>query len=254
MYIHFLGTGAAEGIPAINCRCAHCVRARTQGGKLIRERNAILFSLQDYELLVDTPPHIGELLARHGVEHIDGIFLTHEHYDHVNGIVDFAYWGERVDLLVEQGLHQRLKRQGLLAGLKQVGFHLVCRQGVAVRFDGFFITPFAVLHGVPCFGLAIYYEDFKVIYLSDSSVELTHQARCLIRGADLLIANTPFFDRSGNEHLNVLDALHLKDDLGVKRLILTHINHHNRPHDELEAYVEEFENVQVAYDGMLVKV
>ena len=42
--------------------------------------------------------------------------------------------------------------------------------------------------------------------------------------------------------------------MGVKRLVLTHINHHNKPYDELEAYVAEFEGVTVAYDGMAIEV
>ncbi|NOZ28247.1 MAG: MBL fold metallo-hydrolase [Chloroflexi bacterium] len=254
MYIRFLGTGAAEGIPAINCRCEHCTRARTRGGKLARERSAVLFSLPDYELLVDTPPHIGDLLAKHGVERIDGIFLTHEHYDHASGLADFAYWSDRVDLLVEKDLYRRLEHQGLLSGLKKVGFHVVCRQGVAIRFDGFFLTPFAVLHSVPCFGLVIYHEGRKIVHAADSSGQLTNYARRLIRGADLLIASTPFFESDGNHHLDVLGALRWKEELGIRNLILTHINHHNLPHDELVAYVGEYEDVSIAYDGMLIKI
>ncbi len=254
MRIRFLGTGAAEGIPAINCRCDHCLRARTLGGKLMRERSATLFSLPDYELLVDAPPNIRALLEKNGVDHVDGVFLTHEHYDHVSGLVEFAYWGAKIDLLVEKGLYKRLQHQGVMAGLNRVAFHLVCRQGVAMRFDGFFMTPFAVRHPVPCFGLAIYTKNLKVIYTADSSADLTNYARCLIRDADLLIVNTPFFDGGGGDHLNVLEALRWKDALGAKRLVLTHINHHNRPYDELVEYVKDFEGVQVAYDGLEIEL
>lgn len=254
MHIRFLGTGGAEGIPAVNCKCNHCIRARTQGGKLVRERSAILFSLPDYELLVDTPPNIPELLEKNGVKHIDGIFLTHEHYDHASGFVEFVYWGGRVDLLAEKGLYKRLQQQGMPAELGDVAFHLACRQGVALRFDDFFMTPFAVRHSVPCFGLAIYCEGLKVVYAADSSAELTNYARCLIQDADLLIVNTPFFDKVGSDHLNVLEALRWKDELGIRELVLTHINHHNRPHDELEAYVGSFENVRAAYDGLMIEL
>ena len=119
-----------------------------------------------------------------------------------------------------------------------------------MRFDGFFLTPFAVRHTVPCFGLAIYAEGLKVVYAADSNAELTNYARCLIQGADLLIVNTPFFDKGGNDHLNVLEAIRLKEELGINELILTHINHYNLPHDELEARVKPYGNVIVAYDGM----
>ncbi len=254
MRIRFLGTGGAEGIPAINCQCDHCSRARAHGGKLVRKRSSILFSLPDYELLVDTPPDIRELLGVNGIRSIDGIFVTHEHYDHASGLVEFAYWGAKIDLLVEKDLYKRLQQQGMTAGLEEVTFHLTCRQGVAVRFDGFLMTPFAVRHTVPCFGLAVYVEGRKVVYAADSNAELTNYARCLVQDADLLIVNTPFFDQAGSDHLNVLEALQLKEKLRIKELILTHINHHNRPHDELEAYVSNVENVRVAYDGLEIQL
>lgn len=254
MRIRFLGTGAAEGIPAINCKCDHCLRTQAQGGKLVRKRTSILFSLPDYKLLVDTPPDIRELLGKNGIDSIDGIFLTHEHYDHASGLVEFTYWGARIDLLIEKGLYRRLQHQGMTAGLGEVAFHLTCRQGVAVRFDGFFLTPFAVRHTVPCFGLVIHAEGAKVVYAADSSAELTNYARCLVRDADLLIVNTPFFDQFAGDHLNVLDALQWKHELGVKELVLTHINHHNLPHDDLEAYVSRVDNVKVAYDGLEIRL
>jgi len=254
MRVRFLGTGGAEGIPAINCHCDHCTRARSQDGKLVRERSAILFSLPGYELLVDTPPNIPALLTKNGVDHIDGIFLTHEHYDHASGLVEFDYWGGKVDLLIEKGLYKRLQSQGMAGRSQDVAFYQACRQGVAMRFDGFFITPFAVRHTVPCFGLAIYCQGRKVIYAADSNAELTNYARCVIEDADLLIVNTPFFDQGRGDHLNVLDALRWKDELRVKELVLTHINHHNRPHDELEAYVSGFGNVRVAYDGLVIEL
>lgn len=254
MRVHFLGTGAAEGIPAINCQCDHCQRARAQGGRLIRRRSSILFSLPGYELLVDTPPDIRELLGQHGIRKVDGIFLTHEHYDHANGLVEFAYWGSEIDLLIEKDLYKRLQYQGVTSGLEKVGFHLTCRPGVAMRFDGFFLTPFAVRHTVPCFGLAIYAEGLRIVYAADSNAELTNYAHRLVEGADLLIVNTPFFDQVGRDHLNVLEALQWKEELNVKRMVLTHINHYNLPHDDLEAYVSRYENVQVAHDGMEIEM
>ncbi len=254
MRIHFLGTGAAEGIPAINCQCNHCVRARAEGGKLVRRRSAILFSLPGYELLVDTPPDIKTLLRLNGVQAIDGIFLTHEHYDHVSGLAEFAYWERKVDLLMEGNLYDRLQQQGVTTRVQETAFHMACRPGVALRFDGFFLVPFAVRHTVPCFGLAIYAEDRKIIFAADTSAELTHYARRLTQGADLLIVNTPFFDQGGNDHLNVVGAIRWKETLDIKGMVLTHINHHNLPHDDLERYVSRFENVQVAYDGLTIEM
>lgn len=39
MKIKYLGTGAAEGIPALFCRCAICNEARKRGGRELRTRS-----------------------------------------------------------------------------------------------------------------------------------------------------------------------------------------------------------------------
>ena len=53
MLIDFLGTGAAEGIPAIFCRCAICENARRVKNKEIRMRTGVVI---DKTLLIDFSP------------------------------------------------------------------------------------------------------------------------------------------------------------------------------------------------------
>lgn len=255
MRIRFLGTGAAEGIPAMGCGCGHCARARQGGGRLARQRTAVLFSLPGYELLLDTPPDIRELLDTNGVRTINGIFVTHEHFDHAAGLEEFLYWPEGVDLFAEPRVYQRLIREDWGEQLPDIAFHIPFRPGVAVRFDGFFFTPFEVRHSVPCFGVAFYEDRRRVIHAADSDTRLNNYARCLIQGADVLIVNTPFFEpREDEAHLSVEEAIALKNEVGVKHLILSHFNHYNRPHDELETYASQFEGVTVAYDGMTIDI
>ncbi len=255
MRIRFLGTGGAEGIPAIGCECDHCARAQREGGRLTRQRTAVLFSLPGYELLMDTPPDIRKLLEINGVRKVHGIYLTHEHSDHAEGLEEFLYWRDSLDLFADARVYRRLVRDGWGERLPAIAFHLVVRPGTAVRFNDFFFIPFEVRHTVPCFGLALYEGRRRVVHVADSSSRLSNYARCLIDGADTLIVNTPFFEPLEAEaHLSVKEAIALKDEMGVKRLVLTHINHHNRPHDELEAYVAQLEGVTVAYDGLTIDV
>lgn len=254
MRIHFLGTGAAEGIPAMGCDCDHCLRALREGGRLVRQRSAVLFSLPGYELLMDTPPDIRQLLETYGIRKVDGVFLTHEHFDHVGGLDELLYWRADVDLFAAPETYGRLvwQEEGRLA---EKAFYMAFRPGVAIRFDHFFVTPFQVEHDVPCFGLAIYLDSLRVIHAADTSARLSNYARCVLQGADILIVNTPFFEpRPDQTHLSVQEAVALKEQLDIGRLILTHANHFNRPHDELEAYAARFDNVTVAYDGLVVEI
>ena len=55
MELLFLGTGAAQGYPAIFCRCENCEAARQRGGRSIRRRSALLVN---DDLLLDFGPDV----------------------------------------------------------------------------------------------------------------------------------------------------------------------------------------------------
>ena len=72
--------------------------------------------------------------------------------------------------------------------------------------------------------------------------------------ADLLIVNTPHFSPPHEDHITSLEAVELKERMGANRLILTHCNHRNLPHDELEEWAKGLDGVTVAYDGLEIEV
>jgi phosphoribosyl 1,2-cyclic phosphodiesterase len=255
MRIHFLGTVGAEGIRAMGCECNHWTRARQEGGRLVLQRSAVLFSLPGYELLLDTPPDIRELLETSDARTSHGIFLSHKHFDHAGGLEEFLYWNKGVDLFTESCMYQRLIRVNGGDRLADVTFHFAIHPGMGIRFNDFFFTPFEVRRTVPCFGLAIFEGQRRVAHAADTDRRLSSYARWLIQGAEGLIVNTPFFEpREEESHLSVWEAITMKDEVGANKVILTHANHSNLPHDELEAYVAQFEGVTVAYDGLTVEV
>ncbi len=53
MKLQYLGTAAAEAIPAIWCNCEVCQNARKMRGKDIRTRSQVLIN---EDLMVDFPP------------------------------------------------------------------------------------------------------------------------------------------------------------------------------------------------------
>lgn len=254
MKIHFLGTGAAEGIPVIGCDCAHCTRARNEGGKLVRERNALLFSLPDYELLIDCAPDIRNLINKYQITKLDGILATRSRYDHIGGIKEFEWWPGQLDFLAEDALFETIKREHWTEMLDAVMFHIPYYPGSSLYFNRFSIIPFAARRRRPIFGISVKEGQTRVVYTSDTPARLTNYARRVMKGCDLLIVNTPTFDTVLENHINTIEALELREQVGAKRVILTYINHENKPHDELEAFVRQFEGVTVAYDGMIVEV
>ena len=254
MQIKFLGTGAAEGIPAINCDCNHCIRAREEGGKLVRERSAILFQLPGYNMLVEVPPDIRDLINRQQVHDLQGILVTRDTYSSIGGIKEFEYWSSPLDFLAEPTQFEAIRQEHWTDRLEKLMFHIPYYPGASLDFGQFSLVPFAARHRHAVFGVSIRSEGKQVVYTSSTLSRLTNYARSLVAGADVLIVNTPTFEPPKDDHITVTEAIALKSEVNVGQLILTYVNHNNRPHDELESYVSQYPGVTVAFDGMSLEV
>ncbi|MDE6677090.1 MAG: hypothetical protein K2K12_05210, partial [Clostridia bacterium] len=81
MKVTYLGTGAAEGIPALFCQCEYCRGVRARGGKEIRSRAQVLV---DGELSIDFPPDAFYHGAAEGIDlsAVKYLLVTHSHMDH----------------------------------------------------------------------------------------------------------------------------------------------------------------------------
>ena len=81
MKMTWLGTAAAEGWPAMFCRCPSCTESAKHGGRSIRSRSQ---SLVNDDLLIDFPADT-YLHMLHGGLNLDAVtdvIITHAHEDH----------------------------------------------------------------------------------------------------------------------------------------------------------------------------
>jgi len=86
----FLGTGTSVGIPVIGCHCPTC---SSDDPKDKRLRSSIYLQGSnstdregDFAWIVDTGPDIRQQCLRENIEHLDAVFITHPHYDHIMGL------------------------------------------------------------------------------------------------------------------------------------------------------------------------
>ncbi|OCN02574.1 hypothetical protein A7X67_05475 [Clostridium sp. W14A] len=81
MELQYLGTAAAEGIPALFCQCPLCRAARRLKGKEIRGRSGLVV---DGRLMIDFPPDILSYAVRFDLDlaKIKFLVVTHSHTDH----------------------------------------------------------------------------------------------------------------------------------------------------------------------------
>lgn len=81
MELLFLGTAAAEGWPAVFCRCEACRRAKAAGGKNIRTRASLLV---DGIFKFDLGPDTYHQALTYGLDLglVRHVLITHTHTDH----------------------------------------------------------------------------------------------------------------------------------------------------------------------------
>ena len=82
MKLKYLGTAAAEGVPALFCDCEVCERARERGGRNVRTRSQ---ALVDGQLLIDFPADTYLHVLNYGLRlhEINSCIITHCHSDHL---------------------------------------------------------------------------------------------------------------------------------------------------------------------------
>ena len=86
MKLRILGSGTSTGVPEIGCKCEVCTSADPRDSRL---RASSLLHTDDAVILIDCGPDFREqMLHAASFEKIDGVLITHEHYDHVGGLDD----------------------------------------------------------------------------------------------------------------------------------------------------------------------
>lgn len=82
MKFQFLGTAAAEGIPALWCNCEACRRSREVGGRAIRTRSQAII---DDQLLIDFPADTYAHFLKNNLDllNVKNVLITHTHSDHL---------------------------------------------------------------------------------------------------------------------------------------------------------------------------
>ncbi|MDE5842358.1 MAG: UDP-N-acetylmuramate dehydrogenase, partial [Muribaculaceae bacterium] len=77
-----LGSGTSKGVPELMCDCGVC---RSENPLDHRLRASVMVETMGVSLLIDASPDFRFQALKNDIRHIDGVIVTHEHYDHVGG-------------------------------------------------------------------------------------------------------------------------------------------------------------------------
>ncbi|CCP62416.1 MBL fold metallo-hydrolase [Chlamydia trachomatis] len=252
--IVFLGTGDPEGIPVPFCSCEVCSQ-----GRICRLRSSVWVQSQGKNFIIDTGPDLRTQLLRYRVPRLDGVFLTHPHYDHIGGIDDLRSWYithlESVPIILssftydylcktkEHLVQKETPNNSLAASLRYTILNEKCGEqeflGIPFTYVSYFqkncrVTGYR-------FGDLAYLTDMS--HYDEQIVDYLQGVNTIIVSASLGVLPKAFGSRTPS-HLTLEQADLLMEKVGASRLVITHVSHY------LHKVLEKDVTRECAYDGM----
>ncbi|MEY8334464.1 MBL fold metallo-hydrolase [Lachnospiraceae bacterium 47-T17] len=275
MEIQYLGTAAAEGLPALFCGCDICNRARKAGGKEVRTRTQ---SIVDGRLLIDFPPDTYTHAIRHALRlgELQHLLVTHSHMDHffpVELIHRHEHFGHHAKGMLHVYGNEAVEKAFYDAVL--IDRFQVHPLDEAVRFiriepfeefeaEGYHIIPVPADHDKreTCFIYIIEKDGTCLLYGHDTGMKLSDEAwECIFSHKYRLISLDATMGRKHSDgyHMGLFDAIAFAKLLEERGCIdsdtvrvVNHFSHNgDMTHAQLEAFAKEH-GLTAAYDGMKV--
>lgn len=279
MRVRFLGTGAAEGVPAAFCNCDVCRRAREIGGREIRSRTQIVV---DDVLGIDFPPDAYAHSLRFGVDlsSIGHLLVTHSHMDHFYAH-DFILRGYKyASDMGASFLHiygnaevKKVFAECTRRELREdVGGTIVISEIEPFRpfaAGEYLVTAFPAVHSKEERALLYLVEkgDRAYLHLHDTGKveeEIFRYLKEQKKKLSLVALDCTLLDTNSSvsgrhmglaENLAVMERLKKDGTADEKtKFVITHFSHNSAPFTSRLRPLEEKYGVIAAYDGMTVEI
>lgn len=248
MKVRFLGTGTSTGVPQIGCQCPVCLSLDSKDKRL---RTSALFYTSETSVLIDCGPDFRQQMLKVPFAPLDGVLITHEHYDHVGGLDDlrsYSIFGD-VEIYAEQMVSKAIRSrmpycfsESKYEGIPRIHMNEV-EPGNSFSIGDIKITPLRVMHGkLPILG----YKLNDVAYITDMSLApetLFEQ----LKGVEVLIVNA-LRQKKHITHQSLDEALSFAYRIQAEKTYLIHMSHQMGLHKDIENSLPK--NVFLAYDNL----
>lgn len=248
MKVTILGSGTSTGVPQIGCQCKVCTSNDPRDCRL---RASAMVEADGVRILLDCGPDFREQMIRYDdFRPIDGVLLTHEHYDHVGGVDDlrpYCAFGDITlygDALTVSDIRNRMPycfRTNPYPGVPRIALEEV-RPHEPIYIKGIEVIPLQVMHGrLPILG----YRIGGLVYITDLKT-LPDEEWEYLKGVDCLVINALRIEPH-DTHQSLSDALEMAGKIGAKQTWFIHMSHQIGLHAEVEQLLPE--GIHLAYDG-----
>ncbi|MBQ8674571.1 MAG: MBL fold metallo-hydrolase [Bacteroides sp.] len=253
MELRILGSGTSTGVPEIGCNCPVCTSDDPRDNR--RRASALIHADDGSTILIDCGPDFREqMLQAKWFGKIDGVLISHIHYDHVGGLDDlrpFCRWGE-VSVYAEEytAEHLRTYMPYCFAEHKYPGVPKIALQEIKAGTPFFInhteVLPLRVMHGkLPILGYRI---GRRMAYITDM-LTMPEESYAQLEGLDILVMNALRVEPHMS-HQSIAEALRAAGRIGAKETYFIHMSHHAGLHAEIEAKLPP--HVHFAYDGLML--
>lgn len=238
------------GIPVVGCDCKVC---SSDNSRNKRRRCAALVKIENKRFLIDVGPDFRTQALEYDIKRLDGLILTHTHFDHIAGLDDlriFCFLQDRpLPALLSQSAYEDLKRRyyylfecdkAKANTVVKLDWQVMERDEGEVSFEGVsFKTVSYVQAGMKVigylFGDLAYVTDIQAF--DDALVQK-------LKGVKTLICNA-LRERDSKVHLTISKAVEFAKLVGAERTYFTHVDH------EADAETTKLpDGMELAYDGL----
>ena len=265
MELMYLGTAAAEGVPAIFCDCEACKRARKLGGKEIRTRSG---AIVDGVLKLDFSPDAYYQMLTHGLSYVGvrNILITHSHWDHFAPLdisfiqPPFSHREEKLTVWGNSRVGEMLKphlKEGLLEFRELKWFD-------AVDIGGYAVTALPAVHAAGENALIYLIEkDGKSILYAHDTDEFPREVMDFLAGRKIdlisLDCTNGILEADYVGHMGITDNLRMREKLlangaagGHTVFVCNHFSHNGV--ETMEEMARCAPGFLISYDGMKINI
>ena len=282
MEILYLGTGAAEGVPAMFCNCETCQEVRKRGVKEFHSRSQVIV---DGSVGIDFPPDAYYHALLYGVDlsAVEYLLVTHSHMDHFYAH-DFILRGYKYANALDKPLtiygneevcavFQECTRRELRPEIAQKISVKAVQPFQPFSFAGYTATALKAQHSKSeqAYVYLLEKNGKSYLHLTDTGrlpLETLNFLERYVREkgmrAQLVTFDCTFLFWTAGEtsrHMGLGDNAVQRQELlrrGVTdertKYVITHFSHNSAPLKENLQRAEREFSVQAAYDGMRIEI
>ncbi len=246
-----LGSGTSTGVPRVGNDWGDCdpeePRNRRTRVSIMVENDA------GKRLLLDTSTDLRQQLLANNIDHLDGVFWTHDHADHCHGIDDLRALrygrGGPIPGFAGRDTAYRLRQRFGYVFAGQHGYHTIVELEELDRlrmFAQFGVEWCQMPHG-PSETTGYRFEaDGKIIVYATDYSAITDEMVETFEGADILVSDCLRRDPHPT-HASLALAMELAEKCGAGKLVLSHLD---KSMDYRSLCYETPDFVTVGYDGL----